>query len=169
MANGGARPGAGRKRGKPNRHSQLRVEEARRQGKRLPPEALLLIAENSMAMANRYQPERTQPDGTRVPNPNHNEERYAYWLGAAREAYKAAAPYYAPRLHAVARQLAPDVLGKQQESRADPRETMWQMYLQMRQRGELALKAVPAPEAKASVAAPAPEPVVQDDADGVAV
>jgi hypothetical protein len=67
------------------------------QGKRLPPESLLLIAENSMAMAERYQPELTDPTTReKSPNPLHNDERYAFWLAASREAYKADAPYYAP-------------------------------------------------------------------------
>ncbi len=39
--------------------SSARVERALQQGKRLPPENLLLVAENSMAMAARYQPELT--------------------------------------------------------------------------------------------------------------
>jgi hypothetical protein len=41
MTAGGARPRAGRKPGKPNRTSELRVQEARQQGRRLPPENLL--------------------------------------------------------------------------------------------------------------------------------
>jgi hypothetical protein len=168
MSAGGARPGAGRKAGKPNRLSEQRVEQARRQGKRLPPESLLLIAENSMAMAERYQPELTDPTTReKSPNPLHNEERYAFWLAASREAYKAAAPYYAPRLHAVAMQLATPALDNKQEGRADPRETLWQTYLEMRRRGELALKAVSGPKTNGPAQASAPVP--QDDADGVAV
>ena len=133
--------GAGRKPGTPNRRSEQRVQQARRQGKLLPPEALLLIAENSLAMATRYQP------GTEArPNPAHNEERYAFWLSAAREAYKAAAPYYAPRLHAIHGMVRLDGSDEQQEDRADPRQTMWEPYLEMRRRGELALKAVEAPK-----------------------
>jgi hypothetical protein len=86
MSAGGARPGAGRKAGKPNRLSEQRVEQARRQGKRLPPESLLLIAENSMAMAERYQPELTDPTTReKSPNPLHNEERYAFWLYSVRQ------------------------------------------------------------------------------------
>jgi hypothetical protein len=38
---------------------QHQLFESSRQGKFLPPEALLLIAENSLAMAARYQPELT--------------------------------------------------------------------------------------------------------------
>jgi hypothetical protein len=58
---------------------------------------------------------------------------------------------------------------RQQEDRADPREVMWQIYKQMRERGELALKAVPAPKGQPPAPAPEPEPAVEDDADGVAV
>ena len=71
-----------------------------------------------------------------------------------------------------------DVLGKlvpepEYKSRGeDPREIMWQTYLGMRRRGELAQKVVEAPKPEtATVQTPVPEPapVVQDDADGVAV
>jgi len=42
-------------------------------------EAFLLIAENSLAMAARYQPELTNREtGEKQPNPN-NEERYAFF------------------------------------------------------------------------------------------
>ena len=60
--------------------------EVHRDGKRLPPESLLIIAENTMAMAARY-----QPGPKDAPNENHDEQRYAYWLGQAREALRAAA------------------------------------------------------------------------------
>src|SRR2546427_12328123 len=47
----------------------------RRRGKLLPAEAFLLIAENSLAMAARYQPELTNREtGEKQPNPNYNEE-----------------------------------------------------------------------------------------------
>jgi hypothetical protein len=59
------------------------------QGKFTP--RLLLLAENSMAMAARYQPMRTNDDGTKVVNPEHNEEHYAKWMAAAREAIRAVA------------------------------------------------------------------------------
>jgi hypothetical protein len=171
MSAGGARPGAGRKAGKPNRLSEQRVEQARRQGKRLPPESLLLIAENSMAMAERYQPELTDPTTReKSPNPLHNEERYAFWLAASREAYKAAAPYYAPRLHAIA--VAPAAATASAEvERVDPRRLMFEQYMEMRRRGELALKAVSGPKTNGpgQASAPEPAPVPQDDADGVAV
>jgi hypothetical protein len=53
---------------------------SRRRGKLLPAEALLLIAENSLAMATRYQPELTNREtGEKQPNPNYNEERYAFF------------------------------------------------------------------------------------------
>jgi hypothetical protein len=62
--------------------------EAHREGKRLPPESLLIIAENAMAMAARYQP---GPKGAANANEHADEHRYAYWLGQAREALRAAA------------------------------------------------------------------------------
>jgi hypothetical protein len=100
--NGGARPGAGRPAGKPNRQSALRVQEAVQQGRRLPHEALMLIAERALAMAARFQPELTQDDGTKADNPRHDPREFAAWLNQAREAYNNAAPYYAPKLAAVA-------------------------------------------------------------------
>jgi hypothetical protein len=106
MANGGARPGAGRPAGKPNRQSVVRVAEHTAQGKKLPPEELIRNAENCRNMAARYQPEiEVKVDDEtkqRRPNPNHDEERYGYWLAQERDALKAAAPYYAPRLMAMA-------------------------------------------------------------------
>ena len=48
--------------------------------KLLPAEAFLLIAENSLAMAARYQPELANREtGEKQPNPNYNEERYAFF------------------------------------------------------------------------------------------
>jgi hypothetical protein len=143
----------------------LRVAEAKAQGKKLPPENLLIIAENSMAMAARYEP------GTKEkPNENYDEERYAFWLSAAREANKAAAPYYAPRLHAIAVQTVPSIEGKGEESRVDPRQLLLEMYFKMRERGEIALTALPAPGPKRSGNGSVVEPakVEEDDADGVA-
>jgi hypothetical protein len=119
----GSKPGerrGGRKPNTPNKLSTARVAEARAQGKKLPPENLLLIAENSMAMAARYEP------GTKEkPNENYDEERYAFWLSAAREANKAAAPYYAPRLHAIAVQTVPSILTA---TRSSPPWARWLPY-----------------------------------------
>jgi hypothetical protein len=56
----------------------------------------------------------------------------AFWLSAAREAHKAAAPYYAPRLQAIHGMVRLDGSDEQQEDRADPRQTMWETYLEMR-------------------------------------
>jgi hypothetical protein len=133
--NGGPRPGAGRKPGQPNRQSALRVAEAIRQGRRLPHEALMLIAENSLAMAARFQPEITDREtGDKRANPEHDPKEYAGWLAAAREAYRDAAPYYAPKLHALA-VAASVTVEDDPEDRVDPREVMWQIYKQMRERG----------------------------------
>jgi hypothetical protein len=60
--------------------------EVNREGKRLPAENLLVVAENSLAMAARY-----QPGPKDNPNENYDEHRYAHWLAAAREALRAAA------------------------------------------------------------------------------
>jgi hypothetical protein len=58
----GARKGerrGGRAAGVPNKLSSTRVEWALQEGRRLPPESLLLLAEEQLAMAARYRPEIT--------------------------------------------------------------------------------------------------------------
>ena len=62
------------------KESKFFKDGTRRRGKLLPAEAFLLIAENSLAMATRYQPELTNREiGEKQPNPNYNEERYAFF------------------------------------------------------------------------------------------
>jgi hypothetical protein len=55
---------------------------------------LRIIANRAMNMAAYYQPEFTGKDGQKKLNKNFREDRYAYWLAAAREANARAAPYY---------------------------------------------------------------------------
>jgi hypothetical protein len=56
------------------KESKFFKDGTRRRGKLLPAEAFLLIAENSLAMATRYQPELTNREtGEKQPNPNYNE------------------------------------------------------------------------------------------------
>jgi hypothetical protein len=160
----------GRKRGVRNKASIARIERVELQGRKLPPENLLLVADLSMGMAGRYQPEITDPvTGGKGPNPNFVEERYAFWLGESREALKAAAPYYAPWLTAVAIQNNMQV---EEQGHADPRQVMWEIYKQMRERGELGLKALAPPPAKANGGESRPEsveqPMREDDGDCVA-
>jgi hypothetical protein len=166
----------GREAGVPNKFHSGRASEIERQGKRLPPANLLLIAENSMAMAARFQPEVTDPvTREKRPNPDYDRDQYAFWLDRAREALRDAAPYYAPKLHAVAIATPPSV--DDNAGRVDPREHMWQVYKQMRKRGELAMKTVSnqtpkAAETGTNSTTPVPEPAVvaeDDDGDGVAV
>jgi hypothetical protein len=73
----------GRTPGVPNKFHSERAVAVEREGKRLPPANLLIIAENSMAMAARYQP--GPKDNL---NPEYNEDRYAFWLDRAREALR---------------------------------------------------------------------------------
>jgi len=143
-----------------------RAARVEREGKRLPPANLLIIAENEMAMAARYQPGTAEN-----PNPDWNEERYAFWLDRAADALAKAAPYYSPKLHAVAIATPPSSEAED-VSRADPRETMWQTYKAMRERGELAMKTVTSTEAASNPHSAQPEPAVaveEDNGDGVAV
>jgi hypothetical protein len=82
-----------------------------------------------MAMAARFQP------GSRDnPNPDYDREQYAFWLDRSREALRDAAPYYAPKLHAVAVQTVPSIEDKD-DGRIDPRQLLFEMYMQMRRRG----------------------------------
>jgi hypothetical protein len=135
----------GRKVGVPNKVSIARVERAVAEGKKLPPDELLRNAEECRAMAARYAPMRTNPDTRQKEhNPDHVEERYRDWLAAERDALKAAAPYYAPRLTAIA--LHTSQLDKDKEMRGDPRVALLEMILQMRDRDEIGLQALPAPK-----------------------
>jgi hypothetical protein len=132
----GSSPGehrGGRAVGTPNKFGTQRAVAVEREGRRLPPANLLVIAENSMAMAARY-----QPGPKDNPNPEHDEDRYAFWLDRAREALRDAAPYYSPKLHAIA--VAASLSVDDKAVRADPREQMWQTYKAMRDRGEIAMK-----------------------------
>jgi hypothetical protein len=53
-------------------------------------ERLLRNAGNCQAMAERFAPLRTDKDTKElVPNPQHNEERYSYWLAMERTALTA--------------------------------------------------------------------------------
>jgi hypothetical protein len=161
-----------RKPGVPNKFGPLRAAAVEREGKRLPPANLLVIAENSMAMAARYQPELVNPETKeKRANPAHNEERYAFWLDRSREALRDAAPYYSPKLHAVAVQTVPSIEDKDEAGFIDPRQLLFEMYMQMRERGEITLEALPPPTPKHSGNGSAAEPakVEEDDADGVAV
>ncbi len=135
----------GRKRGVPNKFSIARVERAVAEGKKLPPDELLRNAEECRAMAAHYAPRRTNADTEqRERNPEHNEERYSHWLAAERDALGRAAPYYAPRLMAMAVQTAQ--LDKDKELRGDPRVALLEMILQMRDRDALGQHALPAPK-----------------------
>jgi hypothetical protein len=97
MANPHPSPASRRKPGTPNKVNSARVERALAQGKKLPPDELLALAERAMVMVERYQPATDER-----PNELASEERYAFWMDKAGEYLKAAAPYYAPKLHAVA-------------------------------------------------------------------
>jgi hypothetical protein len=162
----------GRQKATPNKLNAMRVERVERQGRILPPEDMLRAADRALDMVEHYQPEVTDPaTGGKGPNPNFIEERYAVWLGRWIEALKAAAPYYAPRLMAMAIQGSLQVEDK--EEHADPRQVMWEIYKQMRERGELGLKALAPPPAKVNGGEGQPVTIEakteeEDDGDGVA-
>ena len=135
----------GRKRGVPNKFSIARVERAIAEGRKQPPEELLRNAEDCRAMVAFFAPRRVNPTtGEHEPNPNHNPKDYRDWLADERDALGRAAPYYAPRLSAVA--LQPLQLDKDKELRGDPRVALLEMILQMRDRDEIGQSALPAPK-----------------------
>ena len=68
---------------KPNKASTTRIERALQQGRRLPHDALLLIAERALATAAKFQP-GTETD----PNPQADLKEFSHWLDRAREASK---------------------------------------------------------------------------------
>jgi hypothetical protein len=150
------------RKGKPNKASTSRIERAVQQGRRLPHEALLLIAERALEAAAEFQP------GTEAePNEKADLKEFSHWLDKAREAYNNAAPYYAPRLAAVA--VAANVAIE--EHNVDPRDIMWETYIGMRRRGELAQKTIEAKAETGTISStPVPEPaeVKEDDTDGEA-
>jgi hypothetical protein len=135
----------GRKRGVPNKFSIARAERAIAEGRKQPVEELLRNAENCRAMATHFAPMRMNADtGQTEINPNHNLKDYRDWLADERDALGRAAPYYSPRLSAVA--LQPLQLDKDKEARADPRVALLEMILQMRDRDEIGQQALPAPK-----------------------
>ena len=76
-----------------------------------------------MAMAARFQP------GPRDnPNPDHDREQYAFWLDRSREALRDAAPYYSPKLHAVAVQTVPSIEDKDEPGYIDPRQLLFETF-----------------------------------------
>jgi hypothetical protein len=110
----------GRKPGVPNVVSTARVERAVAAGRKMPPDELLRNAENCRAMAARFAPKRMNEDTKeREDNPAYSPKDYHDWLAAERAALTAAAPYYAPRLTAIALQTSQ--LDRDKEARADPR------------------------------------------------
>jgi hypothetical protein len=162
----------GRTRGVPNKFSVVRAERVEAAGKKLPPDELLRNAEDCRAMAGRYAPMRTdKTTGELGRNPDHDEERYSHWLAAERDALKAAAPYYSPRLSAIA--LGTSQLDKDKEARADPREALLEMILQMRERTEVGVKGLPKgnghDEIIDAVVTKAVEDDEEDNGDGEAV
>jgi hypothetical protein len=161
-------PVSRRKPGVPNKASSARIGRALADGRKLPPEELLRNAEDCRAMVALYAPSRMNMDtGLREANPRHNEDDYDRWLAAERDALKAAAPYYAPRLMAVAVKSMQDVA---EQDHADPRQVMWEIYKTMRERGEIGLKALAPPPAKTNGGCHAIEATVvkEDNGDGEA-
>lgn len=90
---GGARPGAGRPAGTPNKDRRALIEQARKGGGKTPEMAMLHIARILEGMAARYQPSEG--------NPNADEKRFLKYLEKAAHVYAQAAPYFAYKLQAL--------------------------------------------------------------------
>jgi hypothetical protein len=127
-------------------------------------------------MAARFAPMRVnQATKKAETNPKHDPEQYGYWLAAERDALKAAAPYYAPRLTAIALQTT--TLDKGEDHRGDPREFLRELFMQMASRREIGRAALPAPKGKGNGDARVIEATVvetvkeedEDNGDGEAV
>jgi hypothetical protein len=96
-------------------------------------------------MVVHFAPMRANADtGQMEVNPDHNLEDYRKWLADHRDAAGRAAPFYSPRLMAMAVQTAQ--LDKDKELRGDPRVALLEMILQMRDRDEIGQQALPAPK-----------------------
>lgn len=168
---GNPHPISRRKAGTPNKVSTARVERALAAGRKLPPDELLRNAEDCRAQVARFAPSRLDMStGLREANPNYDGELYRNWLADERDALKAAAPYYAPRLMAVAVKTMQD---EDKDEHGDPRQVMWEIYKQMRERGEIGMKVIAPPPAKANgggqpVTIDAKVEEEEDNGDGVA-
>ena len=142
----------GRKRGVPNKFSAQRVEVLARQGRKRPDQELVDLYYYCRGQAARFQSDIVE---------------HGKWIDRAREAARDAAPYSASKLAGIV------IQGNLQElEHADPRQVMWEIYKQMRERGELGLKALAPPLVKANGGESRPEsveqPMREDDGDGVA-
>jgi hypothetical protein len=83
----------------PNRSNALRAERAIAEGRKLPADELLSNAAKCRAMVEHFEPTRLNPDtGQMEANPDHDLKEYRDWLADWRDALKAAAPFYSPRL-----------------------------------------------------------------------
>lgn len=84
------------------KNDALKMAEA--QGTVLMKDALFQIAQMNLSLAALYQPDMRGTDGSgkRVNvNPNHDEDKFRYYLNAAKEAAHAGAPFQSPRYSAV--------------------------------------------------------------------
>ena len=80
-----------------------RAERALRQDPDLPPDKLRNLANHAETQAARYAPQRRVKGSNEwVDNPEHNPAEHKEWVRLAIDANKAAAPYYSPRMSAVA-------------------------------------------------------------------
>src|SRR5882724_9645771 len=125
----GSKPGehrGGRVKGTPNKFSAQRVEVLGRQGRKRPDEELVDLFYYCRGMAARFQAEiLNEKTGKREPNPQADIVEHGKWIDRAREVARDAAPYYAAKLAAVA--FAGNVaITDGAESRADPRQIMWE-------------------------------------------
>jgi hypothetical protein len=136
---GGKREGAGRKRNVPNQLTAKRaaeieatVDKAVSEGRAKPSERLWLLGDLGMNEVMRY---RSAGKNDKIDDKTRRAE-YKWWMQYTREAYRDAAPFWSPKLAAMA--VRADVtVDDMRKDTADPRQRLLEMYLQMRQRARL--------------------------------
>lgn len=117
MARGGSKPGerrGGRQKGVPNKRTVLKrefveeqVRQIRQEGKKLPSEVLHDFMMLFMGMASHFQPRA--PGQT--PNPNEDRDLFYKSVDYVLEFATAAAPYFSPKLRALAVGFGSDTFG----------------------------------------------------------
>jgi hypothetical protein len=108
------------------------VDKAVSEGRAKPSERLWLLGDLGMNEVMRY---RSAGKNDKIDDKTRRAE-YKWWMQYTREAYRDAAPFWSPKLAAMA--VRADVtVDDMRKDTADPRQRLLEMYLQMRQRARL--------------------------------
>jgi hypothetical protein len=128
---GGKRESAGRKRGVPNKLT----DKAVREGRAKPSERLWLLGDVAVNEIVKYKKAIEKGAADKA-----TRAEYKWWMEYARKAFCDAAPFWSPKLAAMAVRAELSVEDKRKEL-ADPRQALLDMFLQMQERNELFDKA----------------------------